>query len=41
LRELADYQNTREAFNRRVKLLRAQHHARPALMKRFDKAGFA
>jgi hypothetical protein len=38
LRDLADYQKTRGAFNRRVKLLRAQHQTRLALMKRFDKA---
>jgi len=41
LRDLADYQKTRGAFNRRLKLLRAKHQSRAALMKRFDKAGLA
>jgi len=40
-RDLADYQKTRGAFNRRVKALRAKHQSRAALMKRFDKAGLA
>jgi hypothetical protein len=41
LRDLADYQKTRAAFDRRVKQLRAKHQSRAALMKRFDKAGLS
>ena len=41
LRDLADYQDTRGTFNRRVKQLRAKPQARQALTKRFDRAGRA
>lgn len=40
LRDLADYQKMRPAFNRRMKALREQHAARAALLRRFDQAGW-
>jgi hypothetical protein len=40
LRDLADYQGDRSAFDKRIQEIQQQYSTRPGLLSRMQKAGF-